>query len=75
MIKIALCDDDKRALPIISGAASSALAGQNVKCEIEEFDSGKSLLEAMNKKVEKLRDELNLLVQKIKAVDEHMTED
>ena len=50
MIKIALCDDDKRALPIISGAASSALAGQNVKCEIEEFDSGKSLLEAMNKK-------------------------
>jgi uncharacterized coiled-coil protein SlyX len=28
----------------------------------------------MNKKVEKLRDELNLLAQKIKAVDEQMTE-
>ena len=36
---------------------------------------GNSLVEAMNKKVEKLRDELNLLVQKIKAVDEQMTED
>ncbi len=35
---------------------------------------GNSLVEAMNKKVEKLRDELNLLVQKIKAVDEQMTE-
>jgi uncharacterized coiled-coil protein SlyX len=28
----------------------------------------------MNKKVEKLRDELNLLAQKIKAVDEQMAE-
>ena len=28
----------------------------------------------MNKKVEKLRDELNLLAQKIKAVDEQMEE-
>ena len=35
---------------------------------------GNSLVEAMNKKVEKLRDELNLLAQKIKAVDEQMTE-
>lgn len=36
---------------------------------------GNSLVEAMNKKVEKLRDELNLLAQKIRAVDEEMSED
>ncbi|MBR6141721.1 MAG: DUF349 domain-containing protein [Bacteroidaceae bacterium] len=36
---------------------------------------GNSLVEAMNKKVEKLRDELNLLAQKIKAVDEQMAEE
>ena len=36
---------------------------------------GNSLVEAMNKKMEKLRDELNLLAQKIKAVDEQMTEE
>ena len=36
---------------------------------------GNSLVEAMNKKVEKLRDELNLLAQKIRAVDEQMTEE
>lgn len=35
---------------------------------------GNSLVEAMNKKVEKLRDELSLLAQKIKAIDEEMTE-
>ena len=33
---------------------------------------GNSLVEAMNKKVEKLRDELRLLAEKIKAVDEQM---
>ena len=36
---------------------------------------GNSLVEAMNKKVEKLRDELNLLAQKIRAVDEQMREE
>ena len=36
---------------------------------------GNSLVEAMNKKVEKLRSELNLLAQKIKAVDEQMREE
>ena len=35
---------------------------------------GNSLVDAMNKKVEKLREELNLLAQKIRAVDEEMTE-
>ncbi|MBR1499112.1 MAG: DUF349 domain-containing protein [Bacteroidaceae bacterium] len=33
---------------------------------------GNSLVDAMNKKMEKLREELNLLAQKIKAVDEQM---
>ena len=33
---------------------------------------GNSLVDAMNKKIEKLREELNLLAQKIKAVDEQM---
>ena len=36
---------------------------------------GNSLVEAMNKKVEKLREELNLLAQKIKAVDEQLREE
>lgn len=35
---------------------------------------GNSLVDTMNKKMEKLRDELNLLVQKIKAVDEQLKE-
>ena len=35
---------------------------------------GNSLVDAMNKKVEKLRAELDLLAQKIKAVDEQMRE-
>jgi len=33
---------------------------------------GNSLVDAMKKKVEKLRDELNLLAQKIKTVDEQL---
>ena len=33
---------------------------------------GNSLVDAMNKKMEKLREELNLLAQKIKAVDEEI---
>ena len=36
---------------------------------------GNSLVDAMNKKVEKLRAELDLLAQKIKAVDEQMREE
>ena len=34
---------------------------------------GNSLVDSMNKKIEKLREELNLLAQKIKAVSEQMT--
>ncbi|MCR4921929.1 MAG: DUF349 domain-containing protein, partial [Bacteroidaceae bacterium] len=33
---------------------------------------GNAMVDAMKKKVEKLRDELSLLAQKIKAVDEEM---
>ena len=33
---------------------------------------GNSLVDSMKKKVEKLRDELSLLAQKIKAVDEQI---
>ena len=36
---------------------------------------GNSLVDAMNKKIEKLRSELDLLAQKIKAVDEQMREE
>lgn len=35
---------------------------------------GNAMVDAMKKKVDKLRDELNLLAQKIKAVDEQMTD-
>jgi uncharacterized coiled-coil protein SlyX len=36
---------------------------------------GNAMVDAMKKKVDKLRDELNLLAQKIKAVDEQMNEE
>ena len=35
---------------------------------------GNAMVDAMKKKVDKLRDELNLLAQKIKAVDEQMSD-
>lgn len=46
-IKIALCDDDARALPIISGAAESAFEEKGCQVEIERFRSGDALLRAM----------------------------
>ena len=46
-IKIALCDDDARALPVIAGAAESAFNAQGIKTEIYRFSSGMALLEAM----------------------------
>lgn len=46
-IKIALCDDDLRALPVIAGAVESAFAAQGIQTEIQRFSSGKELLEAM----------------------------
>lgn len=47
--KIALCDDDVTALPIIAGAADSAFRAQGVRPELVHFSSGKALLEAMEK--------------------------
>ena len=46
-IKIALCDDDARALPVISGAAESAFQAQGIQAEIQHFSSGEELLRAM----------------------------
>ena len=46
-IKIALCDDDKRALPVIAGATESAFASHGMQVEIENFSQGEKLLKAM----------------------------
>lgn len=45
-IKIALCDDDARALPVIAGAAESAFNAQGIQTEIYRFSSGAALLQA-----------------------------
>lgn len=45
-IKIALCDDDAKALPIIAGAAESAFAEKGISAEITRFRSGEALLRA-----------------------------
>lgn len=46
-IKIALCDDDARALPVIAGAAESAFLSKGIQTEIVTFLSGAVLLEEM----------------------------
>ena len=46
-IRIALCDDDARALPVISGAAESAFNAAGIQTEIQHFSSGKALLKAL----------------------------
>ena len=48
-IKIALCDDDARALPVIAGAAESAFNAQGIQTEIYRFSSGADLLQAMER--------------------------
>lgn len=48
-IKIALCDDDARALPVIAGAAESAFSSQGIQTEIYRFSSGEELLQAMER--------------------------
>ena len=48
-IKVALCDDDVNALPIIAGAADSAFRAKDIRPEITRFTSGKALLESMEK--------------------------
>ncbi len=49
-IRIALCDDNKKALPIISGAVESAFREQGIKMTLDIFTNGRELLEAMEKK-------------------------
>ncbi len=46
-IKIALCDDDAKALPVIAGAAESAFQEKGIYTDIRRFNSGKALLQAM----------------------------
>lgn len=46
-IKIALCDDDVKALPVIAGAAESAFLEKGIHTDIQRFTSGKALLQAM----------------------------
>ena len=46
-LKIALCDDDTKALPVIAGAAEFAFRNQGVVPEIWRFSSGQALLQAM----------------------------
>lgn len=46
-IKIALCDDDAKALPVIAGAAESAFQEKGIYTDIQRFTSGKALLQAM----------------------------
>ena len=46
-IKIALCDDDAKALRVIAGAAESAFQEKGIYTDIQRFNSGKALLQAM----------------------------
>lgn len=46
-IKIALCDDDAKALPVIAGAAESAFGAKKIQSEIRTFSSGDALLKDM----------------------------
>lgn len=46
-IKVALCDDDAKALPVIAGAAESAFQEKGIYTDIRRFNSGKALLQAM----------------------------
>ena len=48
-VKIALCDDDINALPIIAGAADSAFRAREIRPEIIRFTSGRDLLASMEK--------------------------
>lgn len=51
MIKIALCDNDERALPVIAGAVTSAFQTQKLEVKVAMFLSGKELLAAMQSAV------------------------
>jgi len=46
-IKIALCDDDRKALPIIAGAAESTFLTYGIQTEVQKFNTGDALLKAL----------------------------
>lgn len=46
-IKVAMCDDNTKALPIIAGAAKSAFHDRGVAAEITLFSSGEKLLASL----------------------------
>lgn len=50
MIHIALCDDDKAAIPVISGAARSAFETRGHKAAMDTFTNGAALLTAMDER-------------------------
>ena len=50
MTHIALCDDDRNAIPVISGAARSAFAAGGFHVEIDTFSRGSELLSALDVK-------------------------
>ncbi len=45
LVKIALCDDDRKALPVIAGAAQSAFRDQGIPVDLRQYDAGNKLLE------------------------------
>ncbi len=51
MIQIAMCDDDEKALPIISGAVVSAFQVQDQEVKVNMFSTGKELLKSMESNV------------------------
>ncbi len=46
-IRIAMCDDDSNALPVIAGAVRSAFLAKEIRTEVKCFRSGKRLVEAL----------------------------
>lgn len=54
MIKIAICDDDKMAVPVIAGAIESAFQNQNVPAQVRAFFCAQDLLSQMDKELFRL---------------------
>lgn len=48
MTRIALCDDDKNAVPVIAGAARSAFEAKGFRVELDTFHTGRELLQALD---------------------------
>ena len=48
-VTIALCDDDKKAIPVIAGAVESTFQTYGIQVEIDKFSSGDALLRATEK--------------------------